>query len=353
MTSHKLYVLVSKFEDAIIGRFGKREPVQNPTYTGVFTPEVQESDIAHLLWMAKEMKDMIQKDRIPKAMRWLGFIQHATLSLGLADLEGIKEMSRDQDETNFPPPAGMNTMAAKVHVIILTPLGVLSVLVRQTWLPCSLQPQFLKFPNIDPDGRLNVLGDLGVRLQWEVASREWDYTDCSLNLYLRPTVVGLHLCEESVALVMALYRQAGWEYKDDEARKWAERLEEYKKQAGMGHSPDCPHHPQHPQHPYTAQQPSSGPMYPSNMMPGMVPPGLAGMPVVFGPFQGPPPGAVPMSPAALFGHLMGGAPGFDPTVGSYEIEDEDDDEEEVPPKKRKKRRKPKPENDEDGPQTQQ
>lgn len=353
MTTHKLYVLAAMYEDALIGKFGKREPVRNDAYTGVLAPEVQEADIRHLFWMTNELKELVKQDRIPKAMRWLGFLQHAVLSLGLADLKGIKAAAADADEQNFPPPAGMSTMSAKVHVLIMSTVGVLTVLVRQTWLPQGLQPQFVKWPNIDPEGRLGVLGDLGVRLRWEVASREWDYTDNSLNLFLSPTVVGLHLCEESVALVVGMYRQAGWDYQDDAARKWPERLEEHKKQAGMGHSPDCPHHPAHPQHPFTAHGPTGPVAGPGNPgVPGM-PPGMAGMPVVFGPFPGgPPPGMIPVSPTMLGQMLSGMAPpGFDPTVGSYAEEpDDEDEEEELPPeqpKRRKKKRRPKPEG-EDG-----
>lgn len=146
-------------------------------------------------------------------------------------------------------PAGM--IRVFVNAIIGTEVGPLTVLSRPAVLPAGVQPTFVKFPSIDPDGRLRVLGDLGVSPEWEVRVHEWDFDADALNLHLKVTKASARLSEESIALLVGLYRQAGWDYLDAKARAWPERLVKHKEMLaethkhghGHGHAPNCPNHP--------------------------------------------------------------------------------------------------------------
>lgn len=317
MTTQKLYVLLDDYRDRLAKQFGVVEPVRDVMYKGLGNrpgdPQGLKDDVAHLFWMLAEAKLLLAKDKVAKVMRWIGFLQHAMLTFGLLTLEDIKQAAQDHDELMFPPPAGMNTVQAKIHVMLVTHGGVLTILVRQTWLPQGLEPQHIKWPNIDPDKRLPVLEDLGIHVNWQVGSHEWDFTDCSLNVYLKPTLVHPRLSDESVALAIGMYRQAGWDYQDDEATKWSERMARFRDAftKSGGHQPGCPHHPGNQGH--------------------GVPPG----------------GPLPSFIQDVLGGIMGGsqivmgAPGeFGPA--------EDDMEDEVPlpkPKKRKPRKKQPPKGD--------
>lgn len=154
------------------------------------------------------------------------------------------------------PPAGVPTVTTVVHVLIGTEVGPLTILTRRTWLPAGVQPTFVKFPNIDPDKRLPVLGDLGVVPEWEVRVHEWDFDACVLNLHLKLTRASARLSEESIALLVALYRQAGWDYLDPMAKDWPARLAKHKDMLANpqkyaqphGHAPDCPNHPANQHH---------------------------------------------------------------------------------------------------------
>jgi hypothetical protein len=144
------------------------------------------------------------------------------------------------------PPAGMSVVTTVVHIIIGTEVGPLTVLARRTWLPAGVQPTFVKFTNIDPDKRLPVLGDLGVIPEWEVRVHEWDFDAAVLNLHLKVTRASARLSEESIALLIGLYKEAGWDYLDDKAKEWPARLVKHKEMLAAqphGHAPDCPNHP--------------------------------------------------------------------------------------------------------------
>lgn len=142
-------------------------------------------------------------------------------------------------------PAGM--IRVYVNVIVGTEVGPLTVLSRPALLPAGVQPTFVKFPTIDPDGRLKVLGDLGVVPEWEVRVHEWDFDINVLNLHLKVTKASARLSEESIALLVGLYRQAGWDYLDPKAKAWPERLVKHKDMLAEahkhGHAPGCPNHP--------------------------------------------------------------------------------------------------------------
>lgn len=309
MTTQKLHVLIDDYQARLEKHFGAVEPARDAKYTGhgnvQAEPQTLKNDVAHLFWMLGEAKTLLKKDKVAKVMRWIGFLQHAMLSFDLLTLEDIKQAARDNDEMMFPPPPGLGVMQAKIVVSFVVPhAGLLTLLVRQSWLPQGLEPGFIKWPNIDPDKRLPVLEDLGIHVNWQVASNAWDFTDCSLNLYLQPTLVHPRLSEESVALAIGMYRNAGWDYKDDEAKKWPERLVKYRDQfaKGGGHAPDCPHHPQNQgQGPVVVEH--GGPM----------PPFLQN----------------------IFGGMMGAPQLFVP-------DDEDDEEDEAPPPNQKPKPKKKP-----------
>lgn len=313
MTTQKLHVLLDDYRDRLSRRFGAVEPVRDAKYSGrgdhTADPQTLKDDVAHLFWMLTEAKTLLAKDKVPKAMRWLGFLQHAMLSFQVLTLEDIKQAARDHDEMMFPPPPGLNVVQAKVHALLVTQGGLLTVLVRQTWLPQGLGPRFIKWPNIDPDKRLPVLEDLGIHVNWQVGSTEWDYTDCSLNVYLQPTLVHPRLSEESVGLAIGMYRQAGWDYQDADAKKWPERMNKFREAfaKGGGHHPGCPNHPGN-QGPTVVPHGGILPPFLQDLVDGMF-----GAPQV----------------------VMGGAGEFGP-------DDYDDEEDDPPPPKPKKAKKPKP-----------
>lgn len=312
MTTQKLHVLLDDYRDKIEAKFGPLNPTRDAEYSGKGaagdTPTTK-ADIAHLYWMIDEGKELLKKDKVAKAMRWIGFLQHAMLSFDLLSLEDIKQGARDADEAMFPPPPGLNTMQAKIVVMLMVPNGgLLTILVRQTWLPQGLEPEYIKWPNIDPEKRLKVLEDLGIHPQWEVGTTEWDYTDCSLTVYLKPTLVHPRLSEESVALAIGMYKQAGWAYQDDDAKKWPDRMAKFRDQftKGGGHHPGCPHHPQNQGH-----------------GPAVVEHG----------------GGMPPFLQQLFGGMMMGAPQI--VMGEAGDFGPGEPEEEPQPKPKKKKRKPK------------
>lgn len=125
------------------------------------------------------------------------------------------------------PPPGVPTLPVDVVVPIESVGFVLTVLVRRTWLPAGVTPDVLRFPDLDPDRRLPVIQDLGVTGVSEyfgVTSQVWDYTDATLAVRVVPIQVDPELSEESVGLVIGLFREAGWDYRADKDREWPAHL---------------------------------------------------------------------------------------------------------------------------------
>lgn len=246
MTSQKLTGLFTLYRERVVERFGPLDPARNPAYSGrghgADDAQTLKHDVAHLYWMLDEGQTLVDTHRVPKAMRWLGFVQHAMLTFGLVTLAEIKEHSKNHDETAFPPPPGLTTVQAKIVVVFRVNDIPVTILVRQSWLPAGVVPHTLRFPDFDPEGRLHVIQDLGIRIDFDVIVTEWSYADLSLSVILSPVDLSEDLSEESVALAVGFLRQAGWDYKDDNAKAWPARWAAVRR-GEYGHDPDCPHHP--------------------------------------------------------------------------------------------------------------
>jgi hypothetical protein len=50
--------------------------------------------IRHALWMIGEAREFAREDRLPKAFRWLGFIQGVLWSLGIITINEAKDANR-------------------------------------------------------------------------------------------------------------------------------------------------------------------------------------------------------------------------------------------------------------------
>lgn len=239
MTTVKLNELLQKYKHALwtITEEAAKTENYNPASA---TEDAFITSAQHLLWMVGEVYEFIKTNQMMKAMRWLGFIQHGMISMGLFTLPKLIEHSRATEEVFTTPPAGMATIPVRIHTLIASVYAQLTILTRDAWLPVGVSPHAIKLPNIDPNNRLPILEDIGIDLSWGVRHIEWDYSTNMLNLYMYPTIVSVSLSEESIALAVGMLREAGWEYIDDEARCWPTRLAVQK---DMLANRKCPKHP--------------------------------------------------------------------------------------------------------------
>lgn len=53
-----------------------------------------EDEYAHLRFMCSEIPNILDQDKIDKAMRWLGFVQGAIWKLGLRSIHDMKNDNR-------------------------------------------------------------------------------------------------------------------------------------------------------------------------------------------------------------------------------------------------------------------
>jgi hypothetical protein len=52
----------------------------------------------HMLWMIDEARGFVREDRLPKAFRWLGFVQGVMWSFGIVSIEQAKEANRPKEK---------------------------------------------------------------------------------------------------------------------------------------------------------------------------------------------------------------------------------------------------------------
>ena len=244
MTRHKVYELLDEYE-ARLKAAGYTTPLRcdGEDYS-VFSAAGKEQVGAHLLFMAQEGKELFNQAKGPKGFRWLGWLQHGLVDLGLYKLSEIKEHARNADEYEFPPPPGMQTAQAKVMLtFVCAHCGtVIFKMARQTWVPLGHHIAYLRFPKrIDPEDRLEKIQGIGIRIDLFTHAIGWDYTDLSYNVIMRPTVLDPHLTEESVALLVTLLKAAGWAFAEDADKPWAERWARHHIDGTRrGPNPDCP-----------------------------------------------------------------------------------------------------------------
>lgn len=53
--------------------------------------------VSHVLWMIDQARDFAHEDRLPKAFRWLGFIQGVMWTLGIVTIDEAKEANRPKE----------------------------------------------------------------------------------------------------------------------------------------------------------------------------------------------------------------------------------------------------------------
>ncbi len=198
----------------------------------------------HLLYMLTTFDHLVMTGRTPKAMRWLGFIQHALVDLQLFSLEEIKDHARNADETAFPPPPGMQTIQTKFHYCLHCAHcgGMIIRMSKQGWMPQALTPTGVRFGDIDPDDRLTKLQGIGIHISPAVNYTEWDFRDLSYRVVFNPVLLHPDINEESISLALALLRDRGWSMEAEPAlgKGWVERWEKHRKPG-----PECQCQHQH------------------------------------------------------------------------------------------------------------
>jgi len=95
----------------------------------------------------------------------------------------------------------------------------ITVLVRTIPVPAHV-PTTFTFSHIDPQRRLPILQDLGIRLRFDVASTEYDPDTGTTLLRLYPIELDPRLSEESVALAIGMLREAKWAFETEEDTEW-------------------------------------------------------------------------------------------------------------------------------------
>lgn len=244
MTRHKMYELMDKYETRL-KEAGYTVPVrQDGDEYSVFDAANRERVGAHLLWMVQEAKKTLHR-KGPKSFRWLGWIQHGMVDLGLYTLTQLKDHSKNEDEYRFEPPEGMQTTQAKVlFTFACAHCGnVIFRMGRDTWLPTGHHISYLRFPkSLDPDERLPKLQDVGIHIDYFVHAMGWDFGDLSYSVILRPTMLHPTLTDESIAIAVSLMRAAGWSYAEDADKAWAEKWAKHHDDGSRKNkaNPDCP-----------------------------------------------------------------------------------------------------------------
>ncbi len=242
MTQHKVFELLDMYQEKVVAA-GYDTPERTSAYSLLGTTEEKHASGRHVLWMISEAKSLFNLGKGPKGFRWVGFIQHALVDMGLFTLEEIKDHSRNADEYDFPPPPGMDTCQAKV--LLNFACGhcgtVVTRLARQTWIPLGHHLSGFRFKEFDPDDRLDEIQGVGIKIGFYTRHMIWDYNDLSYNVILHGVPVHPLINDESLSLAFSLLRDNGWSWVDDEAKAWREEWAKHHWETPDDAGKDNPH----------------------------------------------------------------------------------------------------------------
>ncbi len=93
MTKDQILSTIQRY-DRLCGQYGVTPTrISKTTFIDDIVAQNREI-IAHMRYMIAEIPKLLEADKIEKAMRWLGFVQGVMWSLGIYNLETLRDDNR-------------------------------------------------------------------------------------------------------------------------------------------------------------------------------------------------------------------------------------------------------------------